>query len=153
MRKLLFGFLGLLGLFVSLGAEITSAQAQQVNLNCYFGPTNTQWAPCFTNATPTDCSGAIASGGTAQVAFGPLSNIHGFTIANINSTTGSGEPLWLSFTGTATASTAGSYPLSAPTATTFAGLSSFTSPLGFALNHALSVVAATSGHKYSCTYW
>ena len=105
------------------------------------------------NITPTDCSGTVATGGTAVNAFAAGATKHGFTIANTDSTTGSGEPLWISFTTTAAAGTAASYPLAAPTATTFAGLSSFTSPLGFGTNGALSVVAATNGHKFSCTYW
>ena len=103
------------------------------------------------NVTPTDCSGSITSGTTAQAAITATATIHGFTIANIDA--GSGEPLWISFTTTAAAATAGSYPLSAPTATSFAGLASYTTPLGFGSNHAVSVVAATTGHKLSCTYW
>lgn len=105
------------------------------------------------NITPTDCSGTIAAGGVAQNAFGAQVALHGFTIANIDTTAGSGEPLWISFTTTAAASTAGSYPLAAPTTTTFAFLSSFTAPPGFGSNHAVSVIAVTTGHKYSCTYW
>jgi hypothetical protein len=105
------------------------------------------------NVTPTDCSGTITTGGTAQNAIAASATIHGFTIANIDTSAGSGEPLWISFTTTAAASTVASYPLSAPTATTFAGLSSYTSPLGFGLNHALSIVGATTGHKFSCTTW
>jgi hypothetical protein len=105
-----------------------------------------------TNITATDCSSTVATGNTAQNAFTAQTTLHGFTLANIDASAGSGEPLWISFTGTASTAT-GSYPLAAPTATTFAGLSSFTAPTGFGLNHALSVVAATSGHKYSCTWW
>jgi hypothetical protein len=105
------------------------------------------------NVTPTNCSSTITSGGTAQNAIAATATIHGFTIANIDTSAGSGEPLWISFTTTAAASTAASYPLAAPTATTFAGLSSFTTPLGFGMNTALSVIAATTGHKFSCTYW
>jgi hypothetical protein len=105
------------------------------------------------NVTPTDCSGTITSGGTAQAAFAGASTIHGFVIANTDASAGSGEPLWFSMTTTAAASTAASYPLSAPTATTFAGLTSFTAPYGFGINHAVSVIAATTGHKFSCTYW
>lgn len=105
------------------------------------------------NVTPTNCSGTITSGGTAQNAFAAAATIHGFTIANMDSTAGSGEPLWISFTTTAAASTAASYPLSAPAATTFTGLSSFTSPLGLGMNTALSIVGATTGHKFSCVTW
>jgi hypothetical protein len=102
-----------------------------------------------TNVTATACSGTVATGGTAQNAFTAQTTLHGFTIANIDTT----EPLWISFTTTAAASGTDSYPLPAATASTFAGFGSFTSPPGFSLNHALSVVAATNGHKYSCTWW
>jgi hypothetical protein len=105
------------------------------------------------NVTPADCSGTIAVGGTAQNAIAASAAIHGFTIANIDAAAGSGEPIWMSLTGTATAATAGSYPLPAPALTTFAGMSSYTTPLGFGVNHAISVLAATTGHKYSCTVW
>lgn len=101
------------------------------------------------NVTPTDCSGTVATGGTAVNAFAAQTTLHGFTILNDDTS----EPLWISFTTTAAASTAGSYPLAPATATSFAGSSSFTSPPGFGTNHALSVVAATSAHKYSCTWW
>jgi hypothetical protein len=101
------------------------------------------------NVTATDCSGTITSGATAQNAFTAQTTLHGFTIANIDTT----EPLWISFTTTAAASGAGSYPLPAATATTFAGFGSFTAPPGFGLNHALSVIAATTSHKFTCTWW
>ncbi len=101
------------------------------------------------NITLTDCSGTIASGATAQNAFTAASTRHGFTIANIDTT----EPLWISFTTTAAASGTGSYPLAAADATTFANLTSFTSPPGMGINTALSVIAATTSHKYSCTVW
>jgi len=104
------------------------------------------------NVTATDCSGTVTTGGTAQNAFTAQTTLHGFTIANVDASAGSGEPIWISFTGTATAAN-GSYPLAPPTATTFAGLSSFTSPVGFGLNHAVSVLGATTGHKFSCTWW
>jgi hypothetical protein len=105
------------------------------------------------NVSPTDCSGTITAGGTAQTLIAAQTTLHGFTLANIDASAGSGEPLNFSFTTTAAASTAGSYPLSAPTATTFAGLSSWTSPPGFGTNHAVSIIGATTGHKYSCTWW
>lgn len=101
------------------------------------------------NVAITDCSGSIATGGTAQNAFGAQSALHGFTIANIDTS----EVLWFSMTGTATASTAGSYPLAPATATTFVGLASFTTPPGLGTDHAVSVVATTTTHKFSCTWW
>lgn len=105
------------------------------------------------NITPVDCSGTISSGATAQNAISASATLHGFTIANIDSTAGSGEPLWLSFTTTAAASTVASYPLAPPGPTSFIGFGSYTTPLGFGSNKAVSVVAATTGHKFSCTYW
>ncbi len=105
------------------------------------------------NVIPTDCSGTITSGGAAQSAIAANATLHGFTIANIDASAGSGEPLWISFTTTAAASTAASYPLSAPTATSFSGMSSYSTPFGFGTNHAVSIIGATTGHKFSCTYW
>lgn len=101
------------------------------------------------NVTPTACGGTVVTGGTAVNAFTALSTRHGFTIANIDTA----EVAWISFTGTALANDVGSYPLAPATATTFAGLSSYTSPPGFGMNTALSIVAATNGHKFSCTWW
>lgn len=102
-----------------------------------------------TNITLTDCSGTIATGGTAQNAFTANSGRHGFTIANIDTT----EVLWISFTGTAAASGTGSYPLGPADATVFTNLSSFTSPPGMGINTALSVIGATTAHKFTCTVW
>jgi hypothetical protein len=102
-----------------------------------------------TNITPTDCSGSISSGGVAQNAFTASATRHGFIIANIDTS----EVMWISWTGTASASGAGSFPLAPAMATTFAGLSSFASPPGFGINTALSVFAATTSHKFSCTVY
>lgn len=124
-----------------LHTDITSATPAGTNT---IG--NVNGAP---NLTATDCSGSVTTGNTAQNAFTAQTTLHGFTIVNIDTT----EPLWISFTTTAAASTAGSYPLQAATATTFASPGSFTTPMGFGANHALSVIAATTGHKWSCTWW
>jgi hypothetical protein len=105
------------------------------------------------NITPTDCSGTITTGGTAQPAIAAQTTLHGFTIANIDASAGSGEPLWLSFTTTAAAATAASYPLAPPAATTFAGMGSYSTPPGFGTNHAVSIIGATTGHKFSCSWW
>ena len=104
------------------------------------------------NVTPTDCSGTVTTGGTAQSPISASATIHGFTIANVDASAGSGEPLWISFTGTASAAN-GSYPLAPPAATTFAANGSYTTPVGFGTNHAVSIFAATTGHKFSCTTW
>lgn len=105
------------------------------------------------NVTPTDCSLAITTGGTAQNILAASSTLHGFTIKNIDAAAGGGEPVWISFTTTAAATTIASYPLGPPASTTFLGGESYTTPLGYGVNHAISVVAATTGHKISCTTW
>ena len=110
-------------------------------------------AGAVANMTPTDCSGSIATGGTAQNAFTAQTTLHGFIIKNIDASTGGGEPLWISFTRTAAANTAGSYPLGPPATSSFAGGESFATPPGLGTNHALSVISATTGHNFSCTWW
>lgn len=105
------------------------------------------------NVTPTNCSGTITTGGTAQNAFTAQTTLHGFTLANIDASAGSGEALWFSMTTTAAATTAASYPLAPPAATSFSGYGTFTTPPGLGTNVALSVIAATTGHKFSCTWW
>lgn len=105
------------------------------------------------NVTPGNCSGSITTGGTAQNITGlGTATIHGFTIMNID-TGHSDEPLWISFTTTAAALTSASFPLAAPTATTFVGAGSYTTPPGFGSNHAVSIIGATTGHIWSCTSW
>ncbi len=101
------------------------------------------------NTTLTDCSGTIAAGATAQNAFTASATRHGFIIANIDTT----EVMWINFTGTAAASGTASYPLAPADTVTFSSLNSFASPLGMGINTALSVIAATTAHKYSCTVW
>lgn len=105
------------------------------------------------NVTQTDCSIALTTGGTAQNIITASANLHGFRIMNIDTTAGSGEPVWMSFTTTAAASTIASYPLAAPTATTFAGAGSYSAEFASGTNGNVSVIAATSGHKISCTKW
>jgi hypothetical protein len=104
------------------------------------------------NVPPTDCSGTITTGGTAQTLIAASATIHGFTLKNIDASTGSGELIWFSLTGTATATTSGSYELIPPASTTQDG-GSYTTPLGFGVNHTVSIVGATTGHKYTCTTW
>lgn len=98
------------------------------------------------NITPTDCSGSITAGGTAQNAFAAGATKRGFTIANLST-----DLMWISFNGTAAANTSGSYALNPGSSTTAGG--SFITPVGFGMNTALSVVAATTGDKFSCTTW
>ena len=105
------------------------------------------------NVTVTDCSMAITAGGTPQTIIAANASLNGFTIANIDAVTGGGEPIWISLTGSATAAAIGSYPLASPTPTTYGGLSSYSTPSSFRTNGAVSVVAATTAHKISCTRW
>lgn len=105
------------------------------------------------NVTLTDCSVTIGTGGTAQNAITASNTVHGFIIMNIDNTHGSGEPVWISFTGAASPGASGSYALAAPVATTFAFPGSFASPIGFGSNKNVSVVAGTTGHVISCTKW
>ncbi len=98
------------------------------------------------NVTPTNCSGTITSGGTAQNAFTAGATKHGFTIQNLAT-----EALWISFTTTAAADTVASYMLN-PSASGVAG-GSYSAPFGFGMNTALSVIGATTGNKFSCTWW
>jgi hypothetical protein len=137
----------------TLGQQLAAASVPVVLTAAQLATLTPPAAGGAVNVTPTDCSGTITSGGTAQNAIAANAALHGFTLANIDASAGSGEPLWLSLTTTAAASTGASYPLAAPTATSFAGLSSYTTPLGFGTNHAVSIIGATTGHKFSCTYW
>jgi len=59
------------------------------------------------NATPTNRSGSITTGGAAQVAMAALSTRKGYFFQNISS-----EIMWGSFTGTAAPNTSGSFPIS-----------------------------------------
>ncbi len=105
------------------------------------------------NVTQTDCSVALTTGGTAQNIITAGATLHGFRIMNIDASAGSGEPVWMSFTTTAAATTIASYPLAAPTATTFAGAGSYSAEFASGTNGNVSVIAATTGHKISCTKW
>jgi hypothetical protein len=100
------------------------------------------------NRTPIDCSGSIATGGTAQnLLDATKTDLHGFCLLNIDTS----ENLWLSLNGTAAASTAGSYSL-APASSTAQG-GSFCTPPGMGVKTNPTVVAASTSHKYSCTWW
>lgn len=98
---------------------------------------------------PVNCSGTVATGGTAVTPIAAGVVAHGFFIANVDTT----EALWVSLTGTAAAATAGSFALPSGTATTFAGVGSFMTPPNFGTAAAVSVVAATAGHKFTCLLW
>lgn len=133
----------------TVSAKLRLMTTQLASLVTGQGAPSTTPVQSAVNITLTDCSGTIASGGTAQNAFTAAATRHGFTIANIDTT----EVLWISFTTTAAASGTGSYPLGPADATVFTNLNSFTSPLGMGINTALSVIGATTSHKYTCTVW
>lgn len=106
------------------------------------------------NITPYDCSGTLTTGGTAQYVIPTTGsantntpNVRGITIMNLDTT----EPLWIDFTGAAVVGQ--SYALAAGTASTLVNSGSFTSPVGFGLNKNVSVNAATTGHRWKCTYY
>lgn len=98
------------------------------------------------NVTPRDCSGTILTGGAAQNAFANQGTLRGFIISNLST-----DPMWISWTGTAVIGNQGSYLLQPGGTTTMGG--SFVAPLGFGINTALSIIAATTGDKYSCTFY
>lgn len=129
--------------FLAALLSISPASAQQQTLG---GTTSVAGAA---NVTVANCSGTITLGGTAQAAFAASPTRHGFIISNIDTV----EVLWMSFTGTAAPSGSGSFPLAPATATTFAAMASFTAPTGMGINTALSVVAATTAHKFTCSVW
>lgn len=114
----------------------TMAMAQQQQLG---GPTSVAGV---TNIPITDCSGTIQTAGAAQQAFGASPNRHGFIIQNIDTT----EVMWISMSGIASPGGLGSFYLQATNG-------SFTAPTGMGINTALSIVAATAGHKFTCTVW
>jgi len=91
--------LRVLGVGIFLSLPWIGAQAQQVQV---YG---------LGNVTPVDCSITIAPGGTAQNIITADKGVHGFIIMNIDNTNGSGEPVWMSFSGPAVAGASGSYPL------------------------------------------
>src|SRR5690349_10040797 len=87
----------------------------------------------------SDISGTITLGGTAQSLGTPL---HGFLLCNPDPN----EVLWFSMSTTAAANGQGSLSL-AP----MGGL--FISPPGLVPFAAISVVAATTGHKFTAVKW
>ena len=104
-------------------------------------------------AWAADCSATLTGGAAKKIISVPANGrVPLFTIGNTDATTGGGEPVWISFSGDAVAS-APSWPLAAPTSSTFAGLSTFTTPPNWKLNGGVSVIAATTGHHVSCTIW
>jgi len=87
------------------------------------------------NATPTNRSGSITTGGAAQVAMAALSTRKGYFFQNI-----SNEIMWGSWVGTAAPSAAGSFPIQPN------GILRNTAPCE---TTALSIYGATTGKVYT----
>jgi hypothetical protein len=87
------------------------------------------------NATPTNRSGSITTGGAAQVAMAALSTRKGYFFQNVSS-----EIMWGSWVGTAAPNTAGSFPISPN------GVLRNTAPCE---TTALSIYGATTGKVYT----
>ena len=87
------------------------------------------------NATPTDKSGSITTGGAAQVAMAALSTRKGYFFQNISS-----EIMWGSWVGTAAPSAAGSFPIQPN------GILRNTAPCE---TTALSIYGATTGKVFT----
>jgi hypothetical protein len=100
-------------------------------------------------ALAADCSGAIATRGTAIQLIPPATGAKFLMIQNIDSI----EALWFSLTGTAVPGTAGSFVLPPSQARGFATSSLQEFLFGAATPIGLSVIAGTVGHKISCTWW
>jgi hypothetical protein len=98
-------------------------------------------------ALATDCSGTIATGGTAQAVSAVNGNTRGLFLMN-----NSPEVMCVAWSGSAatiagTNCGAGSYALSAGSATVAGG--SFFLPPNIRIN-SLSIIAATTGSRFSC---
>ena len=87
------------------------------------------------NATPTNRSGSITTGGAAQTVMAALSTRKGYFFQNVSS-----EVMWGSWIGTAAPSTAGSFLISPN------GIIRNTTPCE---TTALSIYGATTGQKYT----
>ena len=89
------------------------------------------------NASPTDRSSTITTGGAAQVAMAALATRKAYFFQNISS-----ESMWGSFTGTAAPNTSGSFPISPNGIIRSTQVCETT---------ALSIYGATTGQKF--TMW
>lgn len=112
-------------------------------------------AACLLFSTPAfaaslvDCSGVISNGNQPITLIGPGAATTSFMLENIDSL----ESVWFSVTETAKAGGSGTFILPPAQPRAFATSNLFIAPPGLAPLAFLSVVAATVGHKISCTYW
>lgn len=100
-------------------------------------------------ATIVDCSGVIATPNTPVTLLAPGAAENGFFIQNIDNK----EAVWFSLTGPVQPGGPGAYILPPAQARGFAASNMFESPPGLGPLAFVSVVAATPGHRISCTYW
>jgi len=129
----------------NLLTEITALAANLANVTIG-GGTQISSVQQTAERSVTDHSGTITAGGTAQVAAAVNNSRQGIYLQNLDTT----EDLWFSLSGTAAVATAGSFSLSPGTGTTVAGGAWQNSN---ALTNAISVIAATTGHKFSLMTW
>lgn len=92
--------------------------------------------------TGADGSTTITSGGAAQNLFGGTAPTNGFEISNPDLS----EDLWISDSTTAAANNTGSYRVGPNGGT-------YTTPTGYKPVGAVSVIAATTGHKITARKW
>ena len=108
-----------------------------------------------TSSRAAPCAVTTLAQGVNQV-IAPAANVYRFSIANVDATTGGGEAVIINWDqGTAASTPGGSnFPLAPPTsATTLAGMGTYTSPSDFAPHNGLFVYSPTAGHKIACSQW
>lgn len=93
-------------------------------------------------ATATDGSSTITVGGTAQNLFGGVSPVHGWAVYNPDAS----EDLWVSDVGTAVANGTGCIRVAA-------NGGGYETPSGKTESGVVSIVGATTGHKFTAIRW
>jgi hypothetical protein len=103
-----------------------------------------------TNVTLNDCSGMIGNGGQAQPMIAAKSTLHAFMLQNIDPTIL--EELCFSWSATSTAAL--NAPMSFCLGPGASGVPApiYTTPLGLGINRSVTIIAATTGHNFSCTW-
>jgi hypothetical protein len=105
--------------------------------------------PAAGHAAMTDCSTTIVTRGQAVTLITAANVAKGALVQNIDPS----EAMWFSLTGTAAPGAVGSYILPPSQAKGFATSSMYQTNPQIFTGFALSVVAATPGHKISCSWW
>lgn len=106
------------------------------------GSTNSSGAGWPISSAAVDGSSTITLGGTAQNLFAGATPANGFEVVNPDAT----EDLWISDSGTAIANGVGNIRVAA-------NGGSYVTPDGMRPFHAVSIVAATTGHKFTARSW